>query len=415
MSGVLCRTGCCCVCAEAAERARGPVPVEGATMPAACIHECLTCCFPAQTNVTPHHIASFPPLPRPLLADAFTARVDALVQGRPHLPAVTPAGDAACGAAVREIADRLLVTMDVRASGGAPLPPAVDAAQTCAARDAVFIALCGWRLILPQSTSHPPAANGHDETGVLRCDTCGISVGLWNMPRGRPPPGSPAYAQAASSVRLQALSQAGREQRSDAVGAAATAMMYTSRGTHGVVRTIAGGSLRGSPGPFGAATPAAAFGNGTPAEPAAKRQRLGDDATSSAADVDAVAATAPHELQPKAANVPGNGASAHVEPFQPVRSHRPFCPWVNARPAAVASDVAAAMQLLCGWQRTAMAVLPQGHAAAAPPGASGSGGTDAQAGELAASQAGGAAVMTPVAARALVRTLLSGKGGAVPK
>ena len=350
-----------------------------------------------------------------MLADAFTAKVNALVQGRPHLPAVTPTGDVACGAAVREIADRLLVTMDVRAPGGAPLPPSVDAAQTCAARDAVFIALCGWRLVLPQTPSQQPA-NGQEETGVLRCDTCGISVGLWNMPRGRPPPGSPAYAQAASSVRLQALSQTWREQRSDAVGAAATAMMYATRGPQGVVRTIAGGSLSGSPGPFGSATTAAPFGAvPAPIEPAAKRQRLGDDSAGSAADVDAVAATAPHELQPRAANAAGNGASAHVSPFQPVRSHRPFCPWVNARPAAVASDVAAAVQLLSGWQRTAMAVLPQGHAAAAPPGASGAGGADAQASEIAASQAGGAAVMTPVAARALVRTLLTGKGGTLPK
>jgi hypothetical protein len=348
-----------------------------------------------------------------MLADAFTARVDALIQGRQHLPAVTPAGDAACGSAVREIADRLLAAMDVRAPGGAPLPPAVDAAQTCAARDAAFIALCGWRLVLPQAATSQQPALGQEETGVLRCDTCGISIGLWNMPRGRPPPGSPAYGQAASSVRLQALSQTGREQRSDAVGAAATAMMYASRGPQGL-RTIAGGSLGCSPGPFGAA-PAAAFGSAAPVEPAAKRQRAGGDAPASAADVEVVAATAPQELQPKAANVAGNGASAHVSPFQPVRSHRPFCPWINARPAAVASDVAAAVQPFSGWQCTAMAVLPQGHPAAAPPGASGAGGADARAGETAASQAGGAAVMTPVAARALVRTLLSGKGGTFPQ
>ena len=367
------------------------------------------------------HIASFPALPRTVLADAFTSRVDALIRNRPHLPAVIPAADLACGAAVREMADRLVVAMDVRAPGGSPLPPSVDAAQACAARDAVFIALCGWRLVHPTHTSLPPSNGQQDERAVLRCDTCGISVGLWNLPRGRPPPGSPAYAQAASAVRLQALSHTGREQRSDAVGAAATAMMYASRGTHTVLRTIAGGALPGSPvtGPFGSAAVAAVGGGGgnAPSEPAAKRQRLGDDASgSSVADVEAVAATAPHELQPKAAA----GGSAGQGPFHPVRSHRPYCPWINARPAGASSDVAPAApaggQLLCGWQRMAMAYLPQGHAAA---GLSGAGGAATQASEGAAvsqaAGAAGAAALTPVAARALVRTLLSGRGSGLHK
>jgi len=286
------------------------------------------------------------------------------------------------------------------------MPASIRAALTCAYRDVVAMGLCGWRL-----ESVPAPSDGGETTAtpamrpMLRCDACGTSIGLWNVASGRPPPGSSTYESAASAARLRALSQP-QEASASGAGAAATAMMYiTTRGTiaggPAVVRsTIAGGAL-----------PAAAAG----ASPVVGvKRRREDDAHGD--DLESVAASAPSELQPQLLTG-GTFGSASLAPFHPRAAHRPFCPWINAAPAGVSHEPGTT-PALCGWQRTAAALLPPQHevvvammaGSTASPGAAHA---HSDAAAVVAEPAAATAALNPAAARALVRTMLA--GGGVPK
>ncbi|KAI8106467.1 hypothetical protein M9435_001011 [Picochlorum sp. BPE23] len=201
-----------------------------------------------------------------------------------------------------------------------------------------LMALCGWslRILKGASTDEtdlqdlPPLLPEHT---ALQCTVCGARVGMWSMFEGC---AAKAFSKAALAEKRAPLYQ------NDKISFSMNhqvAMNMTTTIAGGMLQPSVLGMAGESSGPFGKSSPGA-FEYGTPpAKQKTSKKRPLEEGTEN------TKAKKQHtQRKPlSSSSALSQYRAACNADFDPVESHRPFCPWVHAT-SVNSSDS------LCGWQ-----------------------------------------------------------------
>lgn len=199
-----------------------------------------------------------------------------------------------------------------------------------------LMALCGWSVRILKGTGTderdiqdlPPLLPEH---AALQCTVCGARVGMWSLFEG-------CAAKAFSKASLA-------EKRAPMYQNDKISFSMNHQVAMNMTTTIAGGMLQptsvlgmaGEAGPFGKASPGA-FNYGTPpAKQKTSRKRPLEEGSE-----DAKAKKQHTQRKPlSSSSALSQYRAACNADFDPVESHRSFCPWVHATSGESS---------LCGWQ-----------------------------------------------------------------
>lgn len=134
----------------------------------------------------PHTFVEFPPSDAPALFSSFTTRLRDLLHYQRDtslLPRVPTIENLAPGGELNDLGSSTAAPRNLAAVAGFPQTPA-ETAHT-----ATMLALFGWTIRISNVSHGPssPAAGDDENKGVLQCDLCGRTCGLWNFTALAPP------------------------------------------------------------------------------------------------------------------------------------------------------------------------------------------------------------------------------------